>query len=86
MSRHNSPKRRQSKPKQWIDDWPLVERCPACGKLRYLSRAAAKKVAKRLPPTDGVRMGAYACGDYWHVGHVPTAVRRGETSRTEYGR
>lgn len=37
--------------------------CPGCGKVRHLSRPAAKRSAKM----QGRRMRAYRCGDFWHL-------------------
>lgn len=42
----------------------ITARCPACGKIRYLSRKDAR-VQRKLWP--GVRLHAYRCGDFWHV-------------------
>jgi len=52
--------------------------CPTCGKLRYPTRKVAKAVARRLSHRG---TNEYRCGDYWHIGHLPTAVRRGTISR-----
>jgi len=52
-------------------------RCPTCGKVRYRGRRFAKTVAKRL----GRRMSAYKCGDFYHVGHLPADVRKGQIGR-----
>ncbi|MDF5756613.1 hypothetical protein [Spongiactinospora sp. TRM90649] len=42
-----------------------VGRCPACTKVRYPSRRAARAAARRLYP--GTNMRAYPCGGYWHL-------------------
>ena len=52
--------------------------CPTCGKRRYLSRAKARKVARDAFPGD--HLAAYACGDFWHLGRLPShVVHRGLT-------
>lgn len=53
-----------------------VGRCPACGKRRYPSRTDARKAIRRAHP--GERMQAYRCEGFWHIGHLPHGVRRGE--------
>lgn len=58
--------------------------CPADGKSRYLTKAAAKRAIKRLPGKTS-RLQAYACGDFWHVGRPPQSLVRGEISRDEIG-
>lgn len=58
-------------------------RCPDCGKLRYLTRKAARLVIRRMRWRDG-RLSAYRCGDWWHIGHTPGIIRRGEVSRAEF--
>lgn len=50
-------------------------RC-ACGKLRYLSRADAKRAARALHPDTALR--PYICGPVWHIGHTPQWVKRGD--------
>lgn len=37
--------------------------CPDCGKVRYLTRADAKRSARR----QSRRMRAYRCGQFWHL-------------------
>lgn len=53
--------------------------CPRSGKVGYLSRADAKRVAKRQKHRTG-RMRAYSCEScgWWHVGHLPSVVVRGK--------
>ena len=52
--------------------------CGDCGKVRY----ACRKDARRIARSKGWHgMNAYQCGDYWHLGHPPTALRRGQISR-----
>lgn len=57
--------------------------CPDCGKRRYIKRAGAKAVIKSLP--DNRAMREYRCpvGEGWHIGHLPSAVRRGLRSDVE---
>lgn len=58
--------------------------CPDDGKSRYLDKAAAKRAIRRLTG-KGARMQAYRCGDFWHIGRVPTLLRQGLISRDEVG-
>lgn len=64
------------------ENLPLAEPCTLCGKLRFRTRKAAKRALRRLQTSDS--MSAYPCGDYWHIGHTPWAVRRGVVSRHEW--
>lgn len=50
-----------------------------CGKVRYLTKREAKNAARRIHPSE--RMHAYRCDDYWHLGHLPAALIRGEFDR-----
>lgn len=49
-----------------------------CGKRCYASRSDARQVSRRL----GGHVDEYRCGDYWHCGHLPRAVIRGEVARS----
>jgi hypothetical protein len=55
-------------------------RCPTCGKVRYLTRRGARKVARRRSMRT---VSAYRCGDFWHLGHLPDRVRTGQDSRDQ---
>lgn len=57
------------------------DRCPKCGKVRYLTRAHARKTAKRIKKRRDGRLNAYRCGEFWHLGHLPKSVVHGEISR-----
>jgi hypothetical protein len=57
--------------------------CPDCGKVRYLSRRHARARARVIK--DGTHMNAYRCGDFWHLGHLPDAVRTGQATRDDLG-
>lgn len=57
-------------------------RC-SCGKLRFLTKAAAKKATRRIKSRSG-RLHAYRCGEFWHVGHLPGGVKRGEVPRAAF--
>lgn len=57
--------------------------CPDCGKRRWLSRADAKTIAKRLPQGKGIGLHPYRCGDFWHLGHLPRAVIAGALTRDD---
>ncbi len=42
--------------------------CPDCGKQRYISKAAAKTIARQMEARHGDRLQRpYKCGDYWHL-------------------
>lgn len=58
--------------------------CPRCGKREWPTRKDAKAAARRFFP--GERLSVYRCGDVWHLGHLPTAVRRGHITRDEIWR
>lgn len=45
-------------------------RCADCGKVRYETRAKARRAARTRH--RGNRMRAYPCGAYWHLGHITT--------------
>lgn len=67
--------------------------CRDLGNLHHLRQAvlpdarhAARQARQLLPDRRGVSV--YECGDsgFWHVGHLPFAVRRGLATRDEiYG-
>ncbi|GAA1768311.1 hypothetical protein [Nonomuraea bangladeshensis] len=40
--------------------------CSECGRVRYVSKKAAKIAARQIHP--GKKLRAFACGDYWHYG------------------
>jgi hypothetical protein len=51
--------------------------CPVCGKIRYASRASARKAGSVL--FTGTRLRAYRCGTWWHLtsaDHVRTVWLR----------
>jgi hypothetical protein len=61
-----------------------MSRCVGCGKYRFMSRAAAKKARRRMGNPGG--MNAYECPTdtgWWHLGHLPGAVRRGDVGRDD---
>jgi hypothetical protein len=45
--------------------------CPADGKLRYLTRADAKRAAR----VKSRRLRAYRCGQFWHLASYGPAGR-----------
>lgn len=55
--------------------------CPDCGKVRYLTRSAAKKASRLY----GGKMSPYRCGEFWHCGHLPPQIRRGMAPRGVLG-
>ena len=63
----------------WPDSHLRTSTCPDCGKRTYLSRKDARRAMKRWGDTAGYNV--YRCGDGWHFGHKPTALRRGLTTR-----
>lgn len=56
--------------------------CPDCGKIRYSTKAVAKLAARRIRGHDG-KVRPYRCGDFWHLGHQPAALTRGDISRDD---
>ena len=58
---------------------PDLGRC-ACGKVRYRSRADARRFARKRNMRG---LNAYQCGETWHLGHAPRAVKRGDMSRSD---
>lgn len=58
-------------------------RCPVCGKVRYSSRRAARLAIRRIRSRRSGHMSPYRCGDFWHVGHTPSAVVRGDITRDD---
>ena len=59
-----------------------VGECPHCGKKRFPSRKTAKLAARQRPWLG--RVSVYQCGDYWHIGHLGTQIRRGHVTRAVY--
>jgi hypothetical protein len=62
---------------------PWVNRCEACQKRSFISRADARQVAKQSVPHRSV----YPCPaspDVWHVGQLAFAVRQGVVDRHQY--
>ena len=61
---------------------------PGCstGKLGWVTRRGAKGFNNRIVRQGGDRLGAYRCDEchYWHLGHLPQAVRQGIIGRTDY--
>lgn len=68
---------------------PSFGRCEDHGKIRFSSRADAKKAANRIPGAKrkNGRLNTYPCNPdadlvWWHVGSIPPTVR-GTWSRTD---
>jgi predicted RNA-binding Zn-ribbon protein involved in translation (DUF1610 family) len=62
--------------------------CPT-GKLAYTKRAEAREHARRLKRSrshDGAGVRPYVCPScgFWHVGHLPPEVMRGELTADEH--
>ena len=53
--------------------------CDECGKYSFTNRSLARRAARLVDRS----MAAYRCphSEWWHVGHMPTAVRRGDIDR-----
>lgn len=59
--------------------------CATCGKRSFETRSAARSAA-HADGITGQRMNAYRCGDLWHLGHLPAAVKAGNATRADIGR
>ena len=57
--------------------------CTTCGKRSYLTKHAARQARKTLPSRKGLNVYQCAGSGYWHLGHLPHAVRRGHVTRGE---
>lgn len=64
-------------------DHGYIGTCSICGKRCYTSRKLAKRAARSIQGNRGKRMSAYACGQWWHIGHLPDVVRRGKVHRDQ---
>lgn len=49
-------------------------RCPVDGKVRYVSRKAARQAARKFRGLNGTKQRAYRCGDFWHLTSQDTAT------------
>lgn len=61
----------------------VVGYCDHCGKVTYLRRQAARRIARRHHPHKS----CYRCPEndnFWHVGSLPSEVRQGVVDRFEY--
>lgn len=67
--------------------------CTRCGKYRWRSRKAAKACIRRMKGSgrfkgdNNKHLNAYECPDqpgWWHVGHIPTAILRGNVARDDF--
>ena len=59
--------------------------CQHCGKRGFSTRKRAKKMLQRMR-SEKSGMSAYQCHydpTVWHLGHTPTAVRRGYATRDD---
>lgn len=59
-----------------------VTECGPCGKRSYRTRRNARKAIRDMCG-QSMREYRYVHGDVWHVGHLPTSVRRGVRTRDE---
>jgi hypothetical protein len=55
--------------------------CSVDGKRCYLNRREAKKALKQH--TRRHEMSVYECGNWWHLGHLPKAVKTGRKTRDQ---
>ena len=65
-----------------------MSRCE-CGKYRYWSRKAAKLAIRRIQRRRDLtsRLAAYRCthdDTCWHIGHVPSPIKRGVIARSDF--
>lgn len=62
-------------------------RCQVCQKVRYRSRKAAKAAIRRMSTVgrDG-KLKVYGCDGWFHIGHQPSVITRGEVDRRSYDR
>lgn len=59
--------------------------CPDCGKRCWETRADAKRIARRMGKQTR-HLAAYRCSSgWWHLGHLPTIVARGRSTRDDIG-
>lgn len=70
---------------------PDVGRC-VCGKLSFDGKARARRALRqrqgRLEHVEGHRLHVYRCQvvpRYWHIGHMPAPIAKGEVPRNVYG-
>ena len=77
---HRTQGKRASQ-RDWEQTVSASGRCP-CGKVRLLTKADAKKVLRRMKGRKG-RMHAYECMGFYHVGHVPSDLKKGAASRDD---
>ena len=48
--------------------------CPACGKVRYYTRKAARAARRTIPGSHARRV--YACGEFFHLTSATAAQAR----------
>lgn len=74
-----------------LPSWSDAGECPGCGKRMYREKSDARNAVKAKHPKD--RMNVYRCvsdSEFvpeprpWHIGHLASAVRAGETTRGEW--
>jgi hypothetical protein len=59
-----------------------VSTCDDCGKRCFLAKGDAKRAIRSMKGRVG-KLHVYRCGDYWHLGHIPTALARGRITRDQ---
>jgi hypothetical protein len=60
--------------------------CPSCGKQQFPTKAVAKARIRQWRGKRSGRLYAYRCGNYWHIGHMPAAVKFGAVERDAFDR
>lgn len=58
----------------------FVGTCPTCGKRSFRSRKDARRAGRAAHP--GAHLSEYRCGDDWHYGNLPDAIRQGNRDRS----
>lgn len=70
-----------------LNDMAGFGRCDHCGKIRYKTRKAAKAAIRRITARRGGRDGrlyVYTCDGWFHFGHQPSIITRGEVDRASF--
>lgn len=76
----------RTNPAKYVKDSPRIGYCSPCDKSIFLTRKAARKACKILKGGEATPA-PFRCPHneaWWHAGHLPEAVRRGEIDRYRY--
>ena len=57
--------------------------CQTCGKRSYPSKREARRARGQVAGHDSRHLSVYRCGDWWHIGHLPRMIVRGDAARGE---